>query len=543
MGEVDSKPFESVQAALSLFGQKTEQRKYRSTRNEEVEKEIELDLMQKELSGYKVQLEIKESAHMQALLELEVCSKKVDELSTRLNESENEREKYIVEYKKTKSRLDKLESENTHLLAQLFENDNARGSLQQTLNELKTAEEELKAQLAASNEAKVSALTQVELMETAREMNKEKIAEFLKHVSELNEAILFLKLSAIETDKEKTATLFSKDEAIEKAYEQIEEMKKELDRVEDLENKLLTKNLLVETLELELKQAKGIASDAMKESETLKIEIEQRGQVNSEREIYVQSIEMQLHQSRQEVQRAQQVANDLNCQTLLFKDEIHKVKSEMAQVEEKESMAKLEIATLNSELHRARSKLAAAEAAELRAESIRSGLYLAVQELAMEAEAAKQDTQRLKQEATGTGNIISSEFGSTITISMEEYETLTREAKVTDDETAPPIEDNMIESSYKLELEKLKLELGAAKEDIDNLVVAAGQAKARAEMAEKAKTAVEDQLRKYRERKEKKRAAIIALKEESSWWSSNPPVYDNQQATYQSLGKVLNMKF
>ncbi|XP_068654645.1 WEB family protein At5g55860-like isoform X2 [Aristolochia californica] len=536
MGEVDSKPFESVQAALSLFGQKTEQRKYRSTRNEEVEKEIELDLMQKELSGYKVQLEIKESAHMQALLELEVCSKKVDELSTRLNESENEREKYIVEYKKTKSRLDKLESENTHLLAQLFENDNARGSLQQTLNELKTAEEELKAQLAASNEAKVSALTQVELMETAREMNKEKIAEFLKHVSELNEAILFLKLSAIETDKEKTATLFSKDEAIEKAYEQIEEMKKELDRVEDLENKLLTKNLLVETLELELKQAKGIASDAMKESETLKIEIEQRGQVNSEREIYVQSIEMQLHQSRQEVQRAQQVANDLNCQTLLFKDEIHKVKSEMAQVEEKESMAKLEIATLNSELHRARSKLAAAEAAELRAESIRSGLYLAVQELAMEAEAAKQDTQRLKQEATGTGNIISSEFGSTITISMEEYETLTREAKVTDDETAPPIEDNMIESSYKLELEKLKLELGAAKEDIDNLVVAAGQAKARAEMAEKAKTAVEDQLRKYRERKEKKRAAIIALKEESSWWSSNPPVYDNQQATYQSLG-------
>ncbi|KAG9439710.1 hypothetical protein H6P81_019875 [Aristolochia fimbriata] len=521
MGEVDSKPFESVQAALSLFEQKTDKRKYRSTPSEEVGKETELELMQKELSGYRVQLEVRESAHMQALLELELSRKRVDELSTQLNESEGENAKYLAEYKKTKSHLDKLESENTDLLVQLLERDNARERLQEALNELKTAEDELRAQLLSSDEAKLCVLTQVELMEIACEMDKKKIEELLKHVSDLNEAILSLKLEAIEAEKEKSAALLSKDEAIEKAYEQMEEMKRELDGVEDLENKLLARNILVETLEMELKLAKESTSGAVKESESLKLQIEQMGQAKSEREIYVQTIELQLHESREEVQGAQQVVDGLNCQIEFLKDEARMVKNEMGLLEEKEIKAQIEVATLQSELHRTRSKLAAAEAAELRAESIRSGLYLAVQDLTTEAETAKQEIKRLKQEASFNESIISSEFDSTITISKEEYETLIRNIQT--DDPAQPMEDNMVESSYKLELEEVKSELGAAKEEISNMILASEQARKKTEMAEKAKIAVEDQLRKYREKEGKRRAAILALKEETNWWNSTPP--------------------
>ncbi|KAF3963274.1 hypothetical protein CMV_012329 [Castanea mollissima] len=71
MGEVDTKPIEPVQIALSLFGDKGEQRKSRPTSRDESENEKELEGFSKDLANYKVQLDAKDAAYKQALLKLD----------------------------------------------------------------------------------------------------------------------------------------------------------------------------------------------------------------------------------------------------------------------------------------------------------------------------------------------------------------------------------------------------------------------------------------------------------------------------------------
>ncbi|XP_077211482.1 WEB family protein At1g12150-like isoform X2 [Tasmannia lanceolata] len=595
MGEIDTKPFESVQAALSLFGQKNDQRKYRSTSSEEMEKDKELDLMMKDLASYKVQLEIKESSNMQLLLKLEVYRKTIEELSTQVKKSEAEREKNIEEYGEAKIRIDELEFDNKKVSAQLFETRKAEEELRHSLNELKATQEQLKTVLDAAEESKLAALREAELMETAIEMEKERTQELLSHVSELNEAILHSKLGAIEAEKEKSAILMAKEEEIEiatvaatQAQEHLEEMRKQLDMVKDLENQLLEKSLFTECLQMETEQAKGAASDATADLDRLRRGIKQLEEENSEKTIYVESMEAEMKQLRE-------VVDDLNHQIRDVTFEMEKLKIEMVQIVERESEAQVEIAVLKSELHSSRSKTASAEAAEARAKSVKSGLYIAVQQLAIEAEEAKKETQRLKQEAleveeakketqslkqeameSDTKNnsyggpetptimeweteitdvdLVCSGFYKNITISVEEYESLTRKAKKAD-----RVPDSMFDFRNECEVETLKKELEVKKEEIGELQSVVEQAVRRAEMAEKAKLAVEDHLRKWRQKEEKRRALLASLREESSRRESNtpaafrdesisresnPPVYNNKKlAGNLSLGKVLKLKF
>ncbi|KAF9611921.1 hypothetical protein IFM89_036737 [Coptis chinensis] len=71
MGEIDTKSIESLQAAISLFGQKNDQRKYRSISTTEVQftklngkmRSENQELLLTDLANYKVQVEVKEYAY------------------------------------------------------------------------------------------------------------------------------------------------------------------------------------------------------------------------------------------------------------------------------------------------------------------------------------------------------------------------------------------------------------------------------------------------------------------------------------------------
>ncbi|OAY67609.1 myosin-4-like [Ananas comosus] len=120
MAEINSKPFESVQAALSLFEEKTDRKKFGSTGNVEARKE-ESDILLKELANCKVLLEIKESLNMQSNLKLEVCRKTIEELSTQLKNVEVESDKYEREYLKAQGHIAKLEYDNKVIKGQIME--------------------------------------------------------------------------------------------------------------------------------------------------------------------------------------------------------------------------------------------------------------------------------------------------------------------------------------------------------------------------------------------------------------------------------------
>lgn len=532
---------------------------------------------------------------MQVLLEVEHYQKAADELSTLLKNSEVEREKCIEEHTESRSYIHALESKMKEMLNQLAENAKVREQLLNVLNELKVAQEDLlnmETELAAARDLQLKAMMQAEMMEVAANMDREKLQELLKHVSELNEAILRLKLAAIEADKEKFTILSEKDDEIElamasaaQAQEQLEDMRRELESMQELEIQVLEKSTLVDMLILELKQAdeqlrsyKEAASDAMSGLENLKAELEIKEGRNSDQALYIETLETDMDQLKVKLINANEEIDQVKTNVGKLTSELEKTAVEMDAVKEREIEAQEEIALLKSEVHKGRSKIAAAEAAEARAESAKSGLYLAVQQLAVEAEEAKKENQRLKQrtdeeaEETETSIQISSQVENSlqnigvsltdepktnaeenkyknaafITTTLEEYESLMRKAEKADQIPAPPTNN-----SYQLaiitentnEVDALKKELEVAMLKIEEFRTRAEQAFTRAETAERAKTAVEGQLRKWREQKEKRKAALAALREESVGREYDPPGHMTAPKKYQPLGEVLNMKF
>ncbi|KAH0975759.1 hypothetical protein GBA52_017658 [Prunus armeniaca] len=610
MGEIDTKPIESVQAALSLFEEKTDHRKTRPTgTDEESEKERELEGVLKDLANYKVQLEAKDAAYMQVLLKLQHHQYTADELSILLQNIEVERDRYIEESKEARTQVHQLESKVREMADQLSDTLKVREQLMHVFSELKATQAELlsmETELADARDSELKALTQAELMETAFVMEKERAEELLKHVSELNEAVVMSKVAAIEAEKEKLVLLSEKDAEIEiaaqatlQAQEQLEDVRKQIGMKEELEDQLLAKSSFIDMLQLEINQvneqlsfSEKAASDVMNDLKQLEEELEVKERKILDQEGFIVALEMELNQLKLELINANEVTNSLKSDVKILTEELQKAKTEIDEIKESENKAQVEIAMLESELHSGRSKAAAAEAAEARNENVKSGLYLAIQQLAIEAETAKKENRMLKQgadsleeenhehsilvdphfEKDSQEDVVVSRIDelnteaeertdkneAQVTISLKEYESLIKKAEQAD-QIPLPLEEGFSQLSLSTmeeesELECLKKELEAAMEKVAQFRNRAEQAATRADLAEKAKAGLENQIRIWRQVKQKRRAALAALTEVSTPKQFSPPPYESPkqfsppaseetQKICPPLGKILNMKF
>ncbi|XWS47977.1 hypothetical protein CRYUN_Cryun13aG0031900 [Craigia yunnanensis] len=586
MGEIDSKPIEPVQVALSLFGEKGDQLKHRSSSSDsDVEKERDIQCLEKELANYRLQLEAKDSAYMQALLQLEHYKKTTENFSILLKNSDLERDGYIEECNEVKNRIDELESKMKGMVDQLSETAKIREQLSHVLNELKVTQADLlnmETELAAAQDSELRAMTQAKLMETSANMEKKKSEQLLGRISELQNAVLISKLAATEAEKEKCRIMSEKDAEMEslkaiafQAQEEIEDLRKQLETIEELKNKVLTKSAYIDSLQAKLEQVTnvlGLMENATSDDgialNQIKQDLEFKKRKISDQAFYIEALETELNQLNLELENANEEARILNCNVEALKSDSEKLEIEMDEVRERENDAQAEIAMLKAELHKGRSKISAAEAAEVRAQSVESGLYLAVQQLAVEAEEAKKENQVLKQgvEAEECDNSIlnyqaeKSHQGALVSdfddqrensvdhirISIEEYNSLIRRAEKADQISNSVAEDPKqlaTESENKNEVELSKKELEVAMVKIGLFRNRAEQAATRAEAAEKAKATLEDQLRMWQDQKQRRKAALAALKEESAPKQFSPPTIKKLPTPYLPLGKVLNMKF
>ncbi|KAB2633564.1 WEB family protein [Pyrus ussuriensis x Pyrus communis] len=573
MGEIDTKPIESVRAALSLFEEKTDHLKKRvSGTDKDSEKKRELEGVLKDLANYKVQLEAKDAAYMQALLKLQHHQYTADELSALLENIEFERDKYVEECKEARAQIYQLEFKVKEMADQLTETLKVREQLMHVFGELKATQAELlsmETKLADTRDSELKALTQAELMETAFVMEKERAEELLKHVSELSEAMVMSRVAASEGEKEKLAILSAKDAEIEVAIqaallvqEQLEDSNKQMAKMEELENQLQAKSSFIEMLQLEIKQvnenlsfSEMASSDAMNDLKQLEKELEEKERKISDQGGFIRALEMELNQLKLELIDASQVANSLKRDVEVLTEDLQKAIIELGEMAERENNAQVEIAMLESELHRGRSKIAAAEAAEARTENVKSGLYLAIQQLAIEAETAKNENRMLKQGADSADAetdkqsplvdfVEVSEIGELkeeaeeqkdenyyqVTISLKEYESLVKKAEQAD-QIPLSLEEGLSRqfsfSAAEDKSESLKKELEAAMEKVAQFRNRAEQATTRADLAERAKERLEDQIRIWREVKQKRKAALAALREVSLPKQFSPPEYES----------------
>ncbi|XWS51176.1 hypothetical protein CRYUN_Cryun12cG0154800 [Craigia yunnanensis] len=574
-GEIDTKPIEQVQVALSLFGEK------------DVEKEKDIESLEKELASYRLQMEAKDSAYMQALLQLEHYKKTTEEFSVLLKNSELEGDRYIEECNEVKNRMDGLETKMKGTVHQLSETVKIREQLSHGLNELNVTQADLltmETEPAAAKDSELKAMTQVELMETSANMEKEKPEELLGHISELHDAVLISKLAVTEAEKESCRIVFEKDAEMEslkatafQAQEQIEDLRKQLETIEELENELLTKSAYIDSIQVKLEQATNVlgsmenaTSNGGIDLNQIKRDLEFKERKISDQAFYIEALETELNRLKLELENANEVARNMNCTVEALKSDLEQLEIEMDEVRERENDAQVDIAMLKAELHKGRSKNEAAEAAEARAQSVKSVLYLAVQQLAVEAEESKKENQKLKQEVEAeeydnstfnhqdeseksSQGALDSDIDEqrdkcvdTITISIEKYNSLVRKVEKAD-QISRSLEENSKqltkESENMDEVELLKKELEVAMMKIGLFRNRAEQAATRAESAEKAKATFEDQLRMWQEQKQRRKAALAALREESAPKQFSSSTVGKLPAKYQPLGKVLNMNF
>ncbi|KAI3825634.1 hypothetical protein L1987_07153 [Smallanthus sonchifolius] len=202
------------------------------------------------------------------------------------------------------------------------------------------------------------------------------------------------------------------------------------------------------------------------------------------------------------------------------------MRSELVEIRDRENKAHVELELLKAELRKERSKTAAAEAAEVKGNNEKSSAYFALQQMAIKTQEVKEENKRLisNQEEI---QFQDSKSDHVITISLEEYEILVKkseEAKVDPEEN-----------------ENLTKDIESAMMRVSEFRARAEHATTRAEMAEQAKAALEEQIKERKEQKQRRRAALAALHTASVSISSHSFEDDDNPKTYMPLGNFFKM--
>ncbi|KAK7265830.1 hypothetical protein RJT34_33454 [Clitoria ternatea] len=505
--EIDTKSIEPVRNAVTLFGHKGDQKKYHPARSKS-DSGKQFEDLTRELANYKVQLEAKHAAHMQALLKLEHSQKMIHELSTLLKKSDIERNKNTNECSECRASKDELDSMMKGMADQNLETSKVKNQLSHVLSELKATQRELlnkETELVAARDSELKALEEAKQLETEFKIEKGDKEALLQQVKELNEAIHMSELATMKAEKENLATLSEKDEKIELArkanaqlQQELEDMRKQVEMLQGLQNQQMDNSTLVD------------ATYAINDSNQLTIEMELKGRKIMDQSVYIETLEMQLNQFKQEFTSAREEINGLNITIESLTSELHKAKAELKMNKESDIEAQVEIALLKSQLQ------------ELRL-AYKNGYVTEVSQ-----------TGHSKPEAKERNNENNKD---NITISLGDYKYLV--------EKANGVQGSIGEFKRQTEIAMMKKELENATVKIAELRGRAEQAVSRAELAENAKEALENKIRRHREHRQRRRAAITALHEESTpkpFSPSSSSPFGTTPGTYQPLGKVLNMK-
>ncbi|XP_072984217.1 WEB family protein At5g55860 [Typha latifolia] len=559
VGEIDTRaPFESVKAAVSLFGEvvsSADKQTIRKSKPQQTEralaKETELHLAQKELNKYKEQLTHAETTRVQALAELERAKKTVDELTDKLNSINKSKDLAIKATEAAKDQTKQFDSSNEGSRNDGVwkqELDSAREQYAVAITDLDAAKQELRKlrkDFDTSLEAKLSAFEQEAEATQLSEANSEKADQLSKEIAAAQDSLMHVKFATEQAQQEdlkirseKDAARKSYKEALEETENKLASLRKEFDP-EDHQN-------------LEVKLSETTAEIAAVQK---KIEDARSSDLES-----VTTVRTELDGAKEVLQKVVEEESSLKSLVESLKLELEAVKNEHNDLKEKDAETESIVGNLHIKLQKCKAELEAAIAAESKATSASNDLMFALQQVSSESESALREAEMMKksaeelreeaeaariafieaeenlqvalkdaeeakaaearaldrikdlsEKANAARASTSSESGAKITISKEEFESLSRKVEESEKLTEMKVAAAMaqVEAVRASENEAIK-RLEAARKEMEDMDIATEDALKRAEMAEAAKKAVEGELRRWREREQKRTAEAVS---------------------------------
>jgi chromosome segregation ATPase len=426
--EIDMRaPFESVKAAVSMFGERaigdkiTKKRPEIPEEKSQISKETQLHLLQKDLVKLRERLNNTETTKAQAQVELTEAKKVVKDLSRKFEKATESREKACTASEIARLRAEEVCAANTDNP----KGDNtgwqldltaARNELIATTAELEDAKKELrrmKQEFQTCMEIKAFAVKQAEEAIVKVEVNSSRAKELQKEIVAAHESHALLKLACMEAEKERVS-ITAEREAIAReasaAAEQIRKQKlaiiQDLGATKDLERELAVTTAAVENLQnkvnlvksSESKVCKG-ASHPIENLNKVKEEIEKANKQESDACSSLESKTLELEQAKLDLKKVSEEGFCLSASMDCLKAELDKKKKELIEINEVEAKAETRAADLNAELHKARSKLAVAIAAEEKAKNAATHLSQALQQINIETEQARKEAESMNEEA------------------------------------------------------------------------------------------------------------------------------------------------
>lgn len=520
-------------------------------------------MAQKELNKYKEQLSNAETTRVQALSELEKAKKTVEELTTKLDAINKSKELAIQATEDAKTRTKQLEggSSNEGLgtdgpLKQELES--AREKYTVALADLDAAKQELrklKKDFEISLDMRLSAAQQEEESLHTTEANKEKANQLRNEIVEIQESLMHVKAATQQAHEEESQILAEKDvarttykQALEETHKKLSSLRNDFDPAAygSLKEKLDQTNSQIASMQKKIEDARA------RDLESVSV------------------VSTELDDAKEMLQKVAEEESSLRGLVESLKAELEAVKQEHNQLKEKDVEIESIVGDLHVKLQKCKSELEAAVTAESKATSASDDLMLALQQLSSESKNALQEAEMMQKSAAelrdeaekarvelaeaehklqlalkeaeeakaaeakaldqikelsdraSAARASTSETGANITISKEEFDSLSRKVEESEKLSEMKVAAAMaqVEAVRASENEAIK-KLEAAHKEMEDMELATEEALKRAEMAEAAKKAVEGELKRWHE-KEKKTAEAQPSTGESA--GASPPV-------------------
>ncbi|XP_007026389.2 PREDICTED: WEB family protein At1g12150 [Theobroma cacao] len=522
VGEIDTRvPFQSVKAAVSLFGEVAVSRERRTPRKSRlsaenvIDKETQLLLAQKEINNIKQKLESDESTKAKADFDLESAKRTLQDLTSKLETITQSKRSAIeaTEAVKEQARQLELQKSKNHQEsnARKMELEYAREQYMAVATELDAAKQELneiRQDFDAALEAKLAAFQQAAEAQRCSKMHAERVSELSKEISGMKEAIQQVKLATQQVYQEQ-ANIAEEKDALQKSYKKAKEetenklisSRKEYDPelTKYLEEKLMETTAEVEALQEEMKKAHALEMDSVRVITSELNEATTTLQQVADEECSLRNLVSSLGLELEEVKRERQAEMDKEAKTVAEQNELRDHNFRLQQLSSEIENARRE----EQEMKKSTEELKIeAETAKVAAEEVQQKLERALEQ-AEEAKAAEKKAVDEMQVLSAKEDIGNTESSGKIIISMEEFESLNRKVVESGDMADWQIADAMAEleaiNARKSETEK---RLEASLKAMEEIKAATELAEKSATMAEAAQGVIEGELKRRRQQEQ-----------------------------------------